>query len=220
MPGPNGQPLVPAVRKGKKPENAPEDEAPSFFLGLGFGSGVGWASGKGEVNAMDVVDPAGFAMSKLVHFTPEFGYYLSPEFMLSVQFRLQLISGGNAYYSIEHDGVRRRRLLAGHLRVRRLRPRELLLRRRRLSHLCRGHGGAGHDPPLATFESQKNCGKDAHTRSASTPSRRGRYSSAGARGIMYNLSPAFAVTFGTNALVGFTRFTFHVDLNAGVAFEF
>ena len=39
-------------------------------------------------------------------------------------------------------------------------------------------------------------------------------------GIMYNLSPAFALTLGTNALLGFTKFTFHVDLNAGVAFEF
>jgi hypothetical protein len=39
-------------------------------------------------------------------------------------------------------------------------------------------------------------------------------------GIMYNVSPAFALTLGTNVLVGFTKFTFHVDLNAGVAFEY
>ena len=39
-------------------------------------------------------------------------------------------------------------------------------------------------------------------------------------GIMYNVSPTFALTFGTNALLGFTKFTFHVDLNAGVALEF
>jgi hypothetical protein len=39
-------------------------------------------------------------------------------------------------------------------------------------------------------------------------------------GIMYNVSPAFALTLGTNALVAFTKFTFHVDLNAGLAFEY
>ena len=37
---------------------------------------------------------------------------------------------------------------------------------------------------------------------------------------MYNVSPAFALTLGTNAVFGFTKFTFNVDLNAGVAFEY
>ena len=39
-------------------------------------------------------------------------------------------------------------------------------------------------------------------------------------GVLYNLSPAFALTLGTNALLGFTKFTFHVDLNAGVGCSF
>ena len=39
-------------------------------------------------------------------------------------------------------------------------------------------------------------------------------------GVLYNLTPAFALTLGTNALLGFTKFTFHVDLNAGVAVLF
>jgi hypothetical protein len=51
------------------------------------GGGVGWATGNGEVNSTNVVEPAGFAPSKLLHFSPEIGYFLSPELLLSVQFR-------------------------------------------------------------------------------------------------------------------------------------
>ena len=41
--------------------------------------------------------PPGFAPSKLLHFSPEIGYFLSPELLLSVQLRFQLISGANEY---------------------------------------------------------------------------------------------------------------------------
>lgn len=225
MLGPNGQPLVPAVRKGKKPETPSEDEAPSFFLGLGVGSGVGWASGKGEVNAMDVVDPAGFAMSKLVHFAPEFGYYLSPEFMLSVQFRLQLISGANEFHSTNKmecgDGICSpgTYAFAGFLRA------TYFFGEGDFRTYIAGTAGAGTIRHVATFESQENCGTPPPGQTEgnqvcvdTVPS--GPIFLGGGAGIMYSLSPAFALTFGTNALVGFTRFTFHVDLNAGVALEF
>src|SRR5262245_25511948 len=92
MLGPNGQRLVPALRKGKKPDKkpaTPADESPSLFFGLGIGSGVGYASGTGEVHSTHVVSPPGLAMSRLVHFSPEIGYYLSPDFMLSLQLRYQ-----------------------------------------------------------------------------------------------------------------------------------
>ena len=37
------------------------------------------------------------SMSRLLHLAPEFGYYVSPELLLSVQLRLQLISGATEY---------------------------------------------------------------------------------------------------------------------------
>src|SRR5262245_54334600 len=93
MLGANGKPLVPAIRKGKKPEKPTEDETPSWFIGLGLGSGIGYTTGQGEIFADDKVDPPGLAMSRLLHFVPEVGYYVSPELLLSVQLRLQVISG-------------------------------------------------------------------------------------------------------------------------------
>ena len=218
MLGPNGQPLIPPGGK-KKPPKPEEDETPTWLFGLGFGSGVGWATGKGEVNDMDVVNPAGFAMSKLAHLVPEVGYYVSPEFMLSLQLRYQFISGGTAFYSSDPkecgDGICEpgTYAFAGFARA------TYFFGEGDFRTYVAGIGGLGTIRHVATFESQGNCGKDHNVVCIDTVPSGPIFIGAGA-GIMYNLTPAFALTFGTNALLGFTKFTFHVDLNAGVAFEY
>jgi hypothetical protein len=229
MLGPNGQPLLRPPGKGGKPPKdtgAEPEETPTWFFGLGIGSGVGWATGKGEVNTMDVVKPAGFAMSKLVHFAPEVGYYLSPELMLSLQLRFQLISGGTPFYETNPmdcggDGICTpgTYAFAGFARA------YYFFGEGDLRTYVAGIGGLGTIRHLAAFESQQNCGKPVPPQTTgnqtcidTVPS--GPIFVGGGAGIMYSVSPAFALTFGTNALVGFTKFTFHVDLNAGVAFEY
>ena len=167
----------------KPPKDAEPDEGPSLFFGIGVGGGVGWATGKGEVNAMDVVaSRRASRLSKLLHFSPEIGYFLSPELLLSVQLRFQLISGANEFHSTNATGVRRRHLLAGHVRVRGLAKYQLPVRRGRLPHLRLRHRWAGHDPPRRDVrvagELWRACGTGmTGTRSASTRFRRGRCSS-------------------------------------------
>ncbi len=225
MLGPNGQPLVGATKKPKKPDKPPEDETPSLFFGLGFGSGVGWATGNGEVNAMDVVKPAGFAMSKAAHVAPEFGYYISPELLLSVQLRFQFISGANEFHSTNMaecgDGICSpgTYAFAGFGRA------NYFFGEGDFRTYVAGMAGVGTIRHVASFESQRNCGTPPAGQPQgnqvcvdTVPS--GPLFLGGGAGIMYSLSPAFALTLGTNALVGFTKFTFHVDLNAGIALEF
>jgi len=222
-----GQPLIHPPGKGKPPKDtgAEPGEAPSWFFGLGIGSGVGWATGKGEVNDMDVVKPAGFAMSKLMHFAPEVGYYVAPDLMLSVQLRFQLISGANEFHSTDTkecgDGICSpgTYAFAGFARA------SYFFGEGDLRTYVAGTAGIGTIRHVAAFESQQNCGTPVPPATTGTqtcidtvPS--GPIFVGGGAGIMYNLSPAVALTFGTNALVGFTKFTFHVDLNAGVAFEY
>jgi hypothetical protein len=220
MLGPNGQPLISALKK-KKPDKkvAEPDESPSLFFGLAIGSGVGWASGKGEVNSMDVVDPAGFAMSKLMHIAPEFGYYVTPELLLSVQLRVQLISGANEYRSANPtecgDGICSpgTYAFAGFGRV------NYFFGEGDFRTFVAGTAGLGTIRHVAAFESQLVCGPMGGQTCVDTVPSGPVFGGVGA-GIAYNLSPTFALTLGTNALVGFPRFTFHVDLNAGAAFEF
>ena len=215
MTGPGGQPLG----KVKKPPTDDETDGPSLFFGLGMGSGVGWASGNGEVNSTSVVDPAGFAPSKLLHFSPEIGYFLSPELLLSVQFRFQLISGANEFHSANAmecgDGI----CSPGTYAFAGLAKISYLFGEGDFRTFVSGIGGLGTIRHVAEFLSQENCGPTGDQTCIDTVPSGPVFVGAGA-GVLYNLTPAFALTLGTNALLGFTRFTFHIDLNAGVAVLF
>jgi tetratricopeptide repeat protein len=222
MLGPNGQPLVPAIRKGKKVEKKviEPDESPSWLLGLNIGSGVGWASGKGEVNGMDVVDPAGFAMSKLLHIAPEVGYYVTPELLLSVQLRLQLISGATEFHSMNPmecgDGVCSpgTYAFAGFGRA------SYFFGEGDFRTYVAGTAGVGTIRHVAAFERQQNCGTPPNLGTCIDTVPSGPVFAGVGAGMAYNLSTTFALLLGTNALVGFPRFTFHIDLNVGAAVEF
>jgi hypothetical protein len=214
----SGQPLVSATRKGKTPEKKPAEETPSLFFGLGLGSGVGWTTGNGEIFGGDKVDPPGFAMAKLVHFVPEVGYYITPEFLLSVQLRLQIITGATDYHDAAGcapDGV----CSPGTYAFAGLGRATYFFGEGDLRTYIAGNLGLGTIRHMATFPSQTKCGSNMTTTCIDTvPS--GPFFAGAGLGIMYNVSPAFALTLGTNALVWFTKFTFNVDLNAGVAFEY
>src|SRR4029079_18004007 len=83
-----------------------------------------------------------------------------------------------------------------------------------------GNLGLGTIRHLATFESQPVCGGPTGGQTCIDTVASGPVFVGAGAGIMYNVSPAFALTLGTNAVLGFTKFTFNVDLNAGVAFEY
>ncbi|HXU03264.1 MAG TPA: tetratricopeptide repeat protein [Polyangia bacterium] len=225
MLGPNGQPLVP--RKPKKPpEKKPtSEEAPSLFFGLGVGSGFGWTTGTGEINATkNKVNPPGFEMSRLLHFAPEVGYYVSPDLLVSVQLRLQLVSGATDYHSDPNDPNDRgcgsdNVCKAGTYAFAGLARASLFFGEGDFRTYVAGNLGVGTIRHVATFESNPVCGTNRMTTCVDTVPAGPILVGAGA-GIMYNVSPAFALTLGTNALVAFTKFTFHVDLNAGLAFEY
>jgi len=213
----NGQPLV--VGKKKPPKKVVEpDESPSLFIGLSFGSGVGYTTGNGEIFGGDKVDPPGLSMSRLLHLAPEFGYYVTPELLLSVQLRLQLISGATEYHDVNGcmpDGVCSpgSYAFAGFARA------TYFFGEGDFRTYVAGTVGLGTIRHVIGFNSQPHCGANMMSTCVDTVPSGPVFAGLGA-GIMYNVSPTFALTFGTNALLGFTKFTAHVDLNAGVALEF
>ena len=89
-------------KPAEKPE--PDEEESPWFIGLGIGSGIGWTTGKGEVTDQDVIKPAGFSPSQLMHIAPEVGYFVSPTLLISVQLRLQLVTGGSSFYGSAQSG--------------------------------------------------------------------------------------------------------------------
>ena len=90
-----------------------------------------------------MVNPAGFEMSRLLHFAPEVGYYLSPDLMLSVQLRFQLITGVTAYHGEPAEVRQRRCLPGGQVRIRRLRANSYFFGEGDLRTYVAGIGGLG-----------------------------------------------------------------------------
>jgi Tetratricopeptide repeat len=100
--GPGGAALGPGKKKVvAPPPKAKEPEGPTWYIGLGVGSGFGWTTGTGEVYSKDVVKPAGFAAASLGQVTPEVGYFLSPDLILSLQLRFQKVSGATSFYATD-----------------------------------------------------------------------------------------------------------------------
>jgi hypothetical protein len=226
MVGPGGQPA--AVKK-KAP--AATDYA-TWFLGLGIGSGFGYTTGHGEVNSsFHKLDPPGFAPAKLLHFAPEVGYFLGPDLLLSVQLRIQIVTGATAYYDeADHQGKGPTPGQCG--------PPGMLGVCSPASYSLAGLGrlswfltdtdfrpyiagvvGLGQIRHVAKFNSVDDCGKDGMTTCVDTVVAGSFLFGAGA-GFLYEVASGFSLTLGTNLLLAAPHFTFNVDINAGVAVEF
>jgi hypothetical protein len=157
-------------------------------------------------------------MARLMHFAPEVGYYVLPDLMISVQLRLQLITGATEYRSATGCGTDMV-CPAGTYAFAGLARASYFFGEGDFRTYIAGNIGGGTIRHVATFESQPVCGPKSNQTCVDTvPS--GPILVGAGLGAMYNVSPAFALTLGTNALLGFTKFTFNVDLNLGVAFEY
>jgi hypothetical protein len=218
--GPGGAALVPP--KKKPPQPAPEEPAtggPTWFFALGLGSGFGWTTGTGEVNGADHVSPAGFAWARLGQVVPEVGYFVNPNLIVSLQFRLQLVSGATEFHSAtpgECPGMvcnPASYAASGFARA------AWLFDSGELHPFVGGMLGAGTIRHITSFPSEPHCGNDMHTTCVDTVAS-GPIFVGGTGGILYNLTPSFALKAEANALLGFTKFTFNIDLNVGVAVEY
>ena len=93
------RPVRPVAKAPAKAEPKEEGDQ-SFFISLGLGTGAGIGRGKLDTNT-DVAQngtgdnswSGGLASSRLGHITLGAGYLLSPELMLSLEGRLQIITG-------------------------------------------------------------------------------------------------------------------------------
>jgi hypothetical protein len=219
--GPGGAALGPAKKKpAAPPPKEKESEGPSWYIGLGVGSGFGWTTGTGEVYSQDVVKPAGFAAAKLGQVTPEVGYFLNPNLILSLQLRFQKVSGATSFYATDATTCGTSMICAppsfavsGFARA------HFLFDFDDLHPFFSAAVGGGSIRHVATFNAMPKCGSDMKTTCVDTLDA-GPIFVGGGGGLLYNLSDMFALTAETNLLLGFTNFTFNVDINIGVAVEF
>jgi hypothetical protein len=205
----------------KDKDDDDDDTGPSWFIGLGLGTGVGIASGNGEVNA-DYSVKAGFASASLGHIAPEVGYFVTPKVLLSVQLRLQLVSGVNGRLlpatdttdcGSDHYCSPAKSAIAAFAKV------AYLFGDNSIHPYISGAVGGGQIRHNATFPTLKACGPAGTDTCVDTVLAGPIFIGPGA-GFIFNASDNFALTLGLNTQVGFPDFTFNFDFNGGVALEF
>jgi hypothetical protein len=89
---------APPPRKKKGDDDEPEvtGQKGVFFVAMTGGIGVGLIKGEGELDpVLHKLDAPGFALAQTAQATPEIGFFLTHELMLSGQLRLQYVGGLN-----------------------------------------------------------------------------------------------------------------------------
>jgi hypothetical protein len=193
-------------------EDDDDEIAGQFFAGLLVGSGIGYASGTGEVNA-DTKVPGAFSGALLGHVAPEVGYWMSSNLMLSLQGRFQLVTGPTEVL----DNGKTYSPIPAALAV--FAKASWFFGEGNLRPFISGALGGGQIRHVVTFGNLRNCGATKSETCVDSVVA-GPLLAAVGGGVSYKLAPAIALVASTNAQVAAPSFTLNLDLNAGVAFSF
>jgi hypothetical protein len=188
-------------------------EVGRIWIALLGGSGVGWMTGSGDVNPAHRTDPPGLAWARAFHVTPEVGYFLRPDLLLSLQARIQLVTGVTPEVCPAGTtcGAPPKWALAG------LAKATWFLGAGALRPYLSAAAGVGTIRLVAAFPQYPDC--PAGTACVDSITAGAVLVGPGA-GIVYDLAPRVGLVAGVATELAFPRFTFNVDLNAGVAARF
>jgi hypothetical protein len=195
-------------------EGESDDESNArWFAGVMVGSGVGYATGTGETNA-NLPVAGSFASTSLGHVAPEVGYWVGPDLLISAQGRIQLVTGptelvdasGRVYPPAEVA-------LALFLKA------SLFFGSETFRPFISGGLGGGQLRHVVTFGAYHDCGATRSQTCVDSVVAGPALAQVGA-GFIYKLSSTFGIEASSNIQIAEPKFTFNVDLNAGVAFNF
>ncbi len=207
------------------------DEVKSrVYVGLAGGSGMGYVTGHGDLNPDNKVN-GGFAPSSAAQIVPEVGYFLMPEFRLSLQGRFQYVTGRtpvnlntltNVKPNVDINSCGSDHICSVGSNI-------------AVSVFARGTWflGSGMFQPYLSFA--LGAGVIRHVLSFKSPTPTcglkgtetcvdsivaGPIFAGPGGGLFVALTPVFGLFAEANSVLGFPKFTFHVDVNAGVAARF
>jgi len=198
---------------------SPEGGHPRWLVGVGVGSGIGWASGTGEVTDLQV--PSGFQASSVIHLAPEIGYFLRPDLLLSLQGRIQFISGATAERDPGGKACGSDQICSpSHGATAVFAKATMFFAPSGFRPYVSGALGVGTIRHVVSVPDRNNCGTDpAHPVACVDTAAAGPVLLGPGGGFMYELGRHFAFTLGASALVGVSAFTFHLDVGGGIAVE-
>ena len=218
------RPSAPPRRKAPPPRKKAGDEEEegdgqtgSLFFALTGGTGFGMASGKGELNPEHKLGGAGFALAQLAHIEPEIGYFLNKDLLLSVALRLQFVNNLNGQQG------------QGAAPTTSARPAT------RPSPCWRGRPGCSGTGRSTGRWAAKSAAATSGTPWSSPTTRRAARPAAGPFnqtcvdtlaggaflvgpmvGFWYEIGSSLDLILNVNTALGVPKFTFNIDVNAGI----
>ena len=190
-----------------------EENGGHWFVSVLVGSGVGYATGTGETNANLPVSGS-FASTSLGQVSPEVGYWVAPDLLISAQGRIQLVTGptevvdstGRVYPPADVA-------LALFLKA------SLFFGSESFRPFISGGLGGGQIRHVVTFGAYHDCGATRSQTCVDSVVAGPALAQVGG-GFVYKLTSTFGIEASSNLQIAEPKFTFNVDLNAGVAFNF
>jgi hypothetical protein len=210
-------------------ESPPRPSGPArFWIGMGVGVGGGWAKGRPEVNrnyqdSMRQVHELQWndmAPARLMHFTPEVGFFVNPKILLSVQGRLQLTTGATEvrHISCKPNGVCEP--ASGAVAV--LGKGTYIMREREpLRPFVSLSAGAGYIRYLVDLKNMPlpaDCGPRQDQTCKDTVAG-GGFLVGPAAGFIYDLNQSLSLTGTLSSLIGLRATAYNLDLNIGLAYR-
>ena len=190
-----------------------EENGARWFAGVLVGSGVGYATGTGETNANLPVSGS-FASTSLGHVAPEVGYWVAPDLLVSAQGRIQWVTG-----TTELVDTTGRVYPPADLALALFLKASLFFGSESFRPFISGGLGGGQIRHVVTFGAFHDCGATRSQTCVDSVVAGPALAEVGA-GFLYKLTSTFALEASSNLQVAEPKFTFNVDLNAGVAFNF
>jgi hypothetical protein len=217
------RPSAPAPRKTRRGDDEEttvvaqddQDDGPSnrWFASLLIGGGFGTTSGHAELNA-DSAAPGSVAGALLGQLSPELGYWLSPNLMLSAQGRIQMVTGPT-----EIDANGRVYSPASWAFALFAKASWFFGSPGGLRPFVSGALGGGQVRHVVTFDALKDCGPARNQTCVDTVVAGPALAEVGG-GVLFEISRAFGIVAGTNLQLAAPKFTANLDINAGVAVAF
>jgi hypothetical protein len=195
-----------------------------WVLTLMVGTGIGWTSGVGEVRQLDIF-PSGFAWASLGHLAPAVGYMVTPNLLLGVQGRLQLITGAAEYRpsggatsgACGSDGVCSP--AKGAFAVLARAEWRFNAPGSAFRPFVSGAVGGGIIRHVAQAGDQADCGPSQNAKCFDTVPG-GPFLFGPGAGFSYSLSSSLSLVVALDELIGAPKFTAETDANVGLSLNF
>jgi len=216
----------PAPRKKKdEDDNDGDGQKGVFFIALTGGGGVGLIKGEGEQDpALHKLDAPGFAAAQTAQITPEVGFFISPDLLLSAQLRIQYVGGlngkpwrpggstcGGDNFCTQANGA-----FAGFAKL------TYLLGTAPFHFTVGGQIGGGNIRHALEFPNDKTCkasATDTSTQTCVDTLAGGPFLIGPTIGLMYEIGDSVNLIAAMNTALGVPHFTFNFDFGVGLGFR-